>query len=272
MSDNKFDRDTSVRLVGEGLYEGRVDHDWWIERGPNGGYIAAIMLRALTESVADADRTPRSFTQHYLAPPVEGPVHLQTRIERAGRRVTFVSGRMLQEGRLLATSQAAFALPMPGVEFNDLVAPVVPPPESLEPLGPVVGMPDPPPFRERYDTRWAIGAPPMSGAPAAVTGGWIRPAEARPLDHLLIAALTDAWMPSVFSRLDERVGVPTVDLTIHFRATVDPADADEWCLVHFRSQMAADGFVEEDGEVWSRSGRLLAHSRQLAMLLPPPSN
>jgi acyl-CoA thioesterase len=128
-------------------------------------------------------------------------------------------------------------------------------------------MPDPPPFRDRYKTLWAIGAPPLSRSPEAVTGGWIRLAEPRSLDHLLIAALTDAWMPPVFSRLAERVGVPTVDLTIHFRATVDAAEADEWCLVRFRSQMAADGFVEEDGEVWSRSGRLLAHSRQLAMLL-----
>ena len=42
-----------------------------------------------------------------------------------------------------------------------------------------------------------------------------------------------------------------------------------WFLVVFRSQMAADGFVEEDGEVWSRDGRLLAHSRQLALTLSP---
>jgi acyl-CoA thioesterase len=264
MTTNRFDRDTAVRLVGEGLYEGRIDPGWWIERGPNGGYVAAIMLRALTEGVADTERTPRSFTQHYLAPPVEGPVHVEVRIERAGRRVSFVSGRMVQAGRLVATSQAAFALPMAGVEFCDIVPPDVPPPESLAPLR---GMPDPPPFRDRYMTLWAIGALPLSRSSEAVTGGWIRFAEPRSLDHLLIAALTDAWMPSVFSRLDERVGVPTVDLTVHFRATVDPADADDWCLVRFRSQMAADGFVEEDGEVWSRSGRLLAHSRQLAMLL-----
>jgi len=33
-----------------------------------------------------------------------------------------------------------------------------------------------------------------------------------------------------------------------------PGDAG-WFLVVFRSQMAADGFVEEDGEVWSADGR-----------------
>ena len=50
MTTNKFDRDTAVRQVSEGLYEGRIDPDWWIERGPNGGYVAAIMLRALSET------------------------------------------------------------------------------------------------------------------------------------------------------------------------------------------------------------------------------
>jgi acyl-CoA thioesterase len=117
--------------------------------------------------------------------------------------------------------------------------------------------------------RWAIGAPPFSGSDKAVAGGWIRLADPRPVDHFLVAALTDAWMPPLFSRLQERMGLPTVDLTVHFRAPLEPAPPDDWFLVVFRSQMAADGFVEEDGEVWSRDGRLLAHSRQLAIILSP---
>jgi hypothetical protein len=36
----------------------------------------------------------------------------------------------------------------------------------------------------------------------------------------------------------------------------------------FRSRLAHDGFFEEDGELWSRDGALLAHSRQLALLIP----
>jgi acyl-CoA thioesterase len=64
-------------------------------------------------------------------------------------------------------------------------------------------------------------------------------------------------------------GVPTVDLTIHFRCDLRARaarDAHEWLLVVFRSRQAREGFVEEDGEIWSRDGELLAHSRQLAVV------
>jgi acyl-CoA thioesterase len=267
----RFDLDTSVTTVAPGVLEGRIDPGWWIERGPNGGYVAAVFLRALSTVVADDARTPRSLTVHYLSPPGEGPVRIEATVERAGRMLTFVTGRMRQGDRLLASAQAAFAPPLPGIEFNDLQPPDVAPPGALPVLDRLADGP-PMPMRDRYEQRWAIGAPPFSGATQAVAGGWIRlnPSEgARTVDHVLVAALTDAWMPPIFTRVDARMGVPTIDLTVHFRAPL-PGDEAGWFLVLFRSQMAADGFVEEDGEVWSADGRLLAHSRQLAVLLPPP--
>jgi acyl-CoA thioesterase len=61
--------------------------------------------------------------------------------------------------------------------------------------------------------------------------------------------------------------VSTIDLTIHFRAKL-PLPAD-WLLVRFESRLARDGFIEEDGELWTTDGRLIAHSRQLALLQAP---
>jgi acyl-CoA thioesterase len=152
--------------------------------------------------------------------------------------------------------------------------PNVPPPSALPSLDSLEQSRTMPalPMRDRYEQRWALGSLPFTNATQAVAGGWIRlnPAEGvAPVDHVLVAALTDAWTPPIFARVDQRVGVPTIDLTVHFRAPLPAADAG-WFLVVFRSQMAADGFVEEDGEVWTPDGRLLAHSRQLALILPTP--
>lgn len=265
----RFDLDTAVADLGGGSYSARMDRGWWIERGPNGGYVAAVVLRALQAAVGDPARTPRSLTVHYLAPPAEGPVQVDTTVERSGRMLTFVAARLRQGDRLLATAQAAFAPPLPGVEFCDLDPPEVPDPDDVAttvapPSVPVI------PMRQHYEMRWCIGAPPFSGAPEAVVGGWIRLKEPRPVDHPLVAAITDAWMPPVFSRVSERLAVPTVDLTVHFRGPLPSPGHDDWFLVVFRTQVAADGFLEEDGEVWSRDRRLLAHSRQLAVLLPIP--
>ena len=41
----------------------------------------------------------------------------------------------------------------------------------------------------------------------------------------------------------------------------------DWVLGRFSTRTARDGFLEEDGEIYSRDGRLLAQSRQLALSL-----
>ena len=269
---SRFETDTAVTEVAPGLYDARMDRGWWIERGPNGGYVAAVILRGMEAAVGDPGRTPRSLTVHYLAPPAEGLVRIETTRERIGRQLTFVSARLRQGDRLLATAQAAFALPMPGMEFADIVMPDVPMPEDVPVTEQDPGVGPPIAMRERYEMRRCIGAPPFSGAPLAFAGGWIRTSEPTPSSHALVTAITEAWMPPIFSRARVRMAVPTIDLTVHFRAPLPPASpdqpADPWFLVVFRSQVAADGFVEEDGEVWTRSGVLVAHSRQLAVLLP----
>jgi acyl-CoA thioesterase len=126
---------------------------------------------------------------------------------------------------------------------------------------------------ERFEQRFAIGpAPGAARAREARTGGWLRLAEPRPLDAALLVAYTDSWPPSLFTTDSLELpagGVPTIDLTVHLRTAlpvpgVGPADP---VLVSFRTREVGQGVLEEDGEVWSRDGRLLAHSRQLALLL-----
>jgi acyl-CoA thioesterase len=71
-------------------------------------------------------------------------------------------------------------------------------------------------------------------------------------------------VPPVFSRVDTPMAVPTIDLTVHFRGR--PADPFDPLLVVFDSPLAQDGYMVEHGRVLDRTGRLIAESRQLAVL------
>jgi acyl-CoA thioesterase len=263
---SRFDTDTALTRVGTNIFEGHIDRRWWAGRGPNGGYIAAIILRGLSMAVADPERTPRSLTVQYIAPPAEGPVRVLVNVERVGRSTTMLSARMVQRDLLLANALAAFARSRPGIEYLEVPMPDILPPEAIEPL-------EPPQweflsFISRYERRQVARDPFFSGSGRAHTAGWLRLAEPRILDYLLAAAFTDAWMPSVMPLLQEPLPVPTIDLTIHFRARLPlpGAKPEDFYFVDFRSRCGAEGFFEEDGEIWSRDGTLLVQSRQLALL------
>jgi acyl-CoA thioesterase len=190
---HRFDADIALRPAGAGAFDAEVASHWWVGRGPNGGYLAALILRGLIETVRAPERSPRSLTVHFLARPEAGPVRLECAVERAGRSLTSASARLLQDGRPIALALGAFSVPWPGIEYADARAPDVPAPEALAPLGPDAGLPD---FVANFDTRWAVGAPPWSGAGQALSGGWLRFAEPRALDALAATAYLDAWSPS----------------------------------------------------------------------------
>lgn len=270
---SRFAGDTAVTRRDDDVFVGDLRRAWWVQRGPNGGYLAAIILRALTERVGDAARAARSFTVHYAAAPGEGELVVATSVERTGRSLTSCSARVTQGERTVALAVAAFSAPRPGPEFADLVAPTVPLPEALPVWEPT---PEAPPIARQWETRWAIGRPPWTDpvlADEAVAGGWIRLVEHEILDAPAIAAVTDAWVPAIFTRVGEPLVVPTIDLTVHFRSALPRpgASPDDFALVEFRTRVAADGFLEEDGVVWGEDGTLLAQSRQLAAILPAPS-
>jgi acyl-CoA thioesterase len=261
-----FDEDTHLVARGDGVFEGRISERWWVARGPHGGFLAALLMRAFSQAMDDGERAARSFTAHFITPPDRGPVSIATRVERVGRSRTSLSARMEQDGLTVALALAAFSVPWTAVEFSDAVMPQVPSPDRLEGARPPGLAPS---FLQNFEARWAVGDMPFTGSASAVSGGWLRLAEPRLADEIAIAALADAWVPSVFPRLSGFVPVPTLDLTVHFRRALPlpDAEADDFYLSIFRSRTAAEGFFVEDGDIWSESGELVAQSRQLAVMM-----
>ncbi len=259
-----FDAATGARRVAEDRWAADVDAGWFAPAGPNGGYLASLVLRAMTEAVADPARAPRSLTLHYLRPPAAGGVEVVVTTERTGRSLTSLSARLEQEGRVCLVALAAFAVELPsGAEYAG-GPPAAASPAEAERLQAPGGMP---PIVDRLDLRPAIGAPPFSGSDEARTGGWLAFDPPRAVDALACATFVDAWWPSPFVRLTGPIAAPTIDLTIHFRARLDGGDAHP-VLGVFTSRTSAQGLFEEDAELWSTDGVLLAQGRQLALARP----
>ena len=176
---------------------------WWVGKGPNGGYVAAVILRAIQAS-ASAERAPRSLTVHYQRAPLAGPVEIGVEVEREGGRVTFLSARMTQEGKVQATAQAV--LSENWSERRLLGAADARRGRARRAAHDRPGRRCP--GAERCCRTTASGPPsasrPSPAAPAH-TGAWIRTREPRLLDAPLAAAFLDTWFPAPFVRLEQPV-------------------------------------------------------------------
>jgi acyl-CoA thioesterase len=279
-----FDRDTAVRRMDGGGSDGElpveaefdadVSPEWRAGRGPHGGYIAAMLLRALIETVADPGRSPRSLTIHYAGAPQPGPVRIRTVIERQGRSLSTLSARIEQDGSLTSLALAAFSVPWTAQEIAEEPMPDVAPRDRARKSGALL-FKGAPPFTRHLVLQPRIGAVPFTGSQAPMEiGGWLGLAEERPIDALSLAFFSDALFSPPFIRLTEPATTPTIDLTIHFRTPMPRApdpDPSELCFARFRSGLVHEGFFEEDGVIWAADGSVLAQSRQLGLVMPLPS-
>jgi acyl-CoA thioesterase len=271
-----FERDTAVTIDGERGRETRfgavVAEGWKAGRGPHGGYMAAMLLRALMESVAEPRRAPRSLTIHYARAPEPGPVQIRTVLEREGRSLSTLSARIEQEGRLVALALSAFSVPWSGPEISELAMPDVPGPDESRQAGSALQF-GAPGFTRHLVMQPRVESPPFSGSGHPMEfGAWIGLAEARRLDAPVLAFFSDALIPAPFMGLETPSAAPTVDLTIHFRVAlprVAEPDPHELCFARVKAGLIHEGFFEEDGVIWAADGTVLAQSRQLAILMPP---
>jgi len=274
-----FDRDTAVTTLsregGRGSFAAAVAHGWRAGRGPHGGYLSAIILRALTHAVDDPRRSPRSLTIHFLKAPEEGPVLIETTIERNGRSLSSLSARMSQDGATMALALAAFSVAWQGPELSELTMPEVAPPGPEREPGTLIPLDHGPSFARYITLQPRFGGMPFTDPDQPMeTGGWLGLVEPRPLDALALAFFTDALIPTPFLRLPGPAPAPTIDLTIHFRTALPrpgrdgaAADPHELVLARTHSHLIHEGFFEEDAFIWTQDGVLLAQSRQLALAI-----
>ncbi len=280
MSDSEFERNTAVHAGDDG-WVGEIDAGWNVGTNPNGGYTLAIAGRAML--AASGRQDPLTVTAHYVAPPKVGTVAVRVETVRSGRRYATLSAGMWQEGKELIRVLGA---------FGDLEAQHGPTRVAAAP--PEIAVPDEcvnvldasaaggmrvPEVSRRYDLRldpasqWVqarrdggvagAGRDEVRSLKPLEVNGWIRFADGTEPSVIALLAMVDAFPPTLIGYED--VGwIPTIELTAHVRGRPAPG----WLLGTSTTRFLVDGLLEQDGELWDSSGRLVALCRQMAIVLP----
>lgn len=258
-----FDNHTAVEDHRIGAWRATVAAELTGFGGTHGGYLAAIVLRAMARLVRDPERTARSLGLDLLAPVKPGVLELWPRLDRTGSSTSGVTLRLEQDGETVGTARALFGSPRPSLEYMGVEMPDVPPPEAC---APIAEKPAPDALAGLLEHRPAAPPLPFSGGERAEFLVWMRTVEQRPLDALALAMLADAAPPALFGHLTRFVPIPSLEIALHF-ADLDAATDNPWVLGVFRTRHAAGGYAVEDGELWTPTGQLALQARQLRRIL-----
>jgi acyl-CoA thioesterase len=269
-ADYEYDRDTRVERTGEGRWRAKVTPRWSIGPYPNGGYVLAVAMQAVAAELPHPH--PFAVSAHFLRPTAHAPVDIEVERIRAGRGHSTAEARLIQDGseRLRALATFGDLSAASGANVVTATAPQMPPPEeclgrrdddTVMPNGLQASI------RDRMDLRLVPEtASALLGRPRGVgeIGGWMRFADGRPVDALSLVLLCDACPPAAFDLVERPGWVPTIEYTVLVRGVPAPG----WLRCWFRTRFVVDGYIEEDGELWDSTGRLVAMSRQLARINP----
>jgi acyl-CoA thioesterase len=258
-----------VSKTSRGLREGRLDASWYQGRGVFGGLLAAILLEAVGDEVADGARPPRSITLHFAAPATEGPFEVATEIVREGSRVTHARAELRRDGAVTTFATASFCASRASgsPRYAHARAPDVPPARESAPFP--RSIPGVPAFFDHVDARFVGPSVPFTGSKTPAVAAWVRLVEPAPIDAPLAALLLDSLPPAITSTFTAPRPVASVDFTVRLYERLPRADVrpDDHLLVSIASRWADDGYTEEVRDLWTPGGILLGECRQLLAVL-----
>ena len=262
-----FDDATRV-AAGDSRWTGHTSEDYWAFVGPFGGVTAATMLRAIIEH-PQRSGDPLSLTVNFCAPIAQGPFDLDVRLIKANRSTQHWSVELTQGGTEVATfATAVFAARRPSWSHQPAAFPQAPPFEAARPY-PKSSLKMS--WVRQYDFRFVEGEPELGGAPHLVPASafsrlWIGDSKPRPVDVLSLTSMSDAFFGRIFHVRNEFVPFGTVSLTTYFHAdAVDLAAEDiTHVLATADAKIFHKSYGDQNGELWSPNGRLLATTTQIA--------
>jgi acyl-CoA thioesterase len=263
--------DTSVERIEPGRYRAALSPAWAVW-GPNGGYVAAIALRAaLAESRL---ARPASFHCQFLAVGEFAPVDVRVASLGGGKRAEALRIEVAQGQRLLLAATAWIVDDgLQGFEHDFGVRPDVSLPAALRGYQDLAG--------DEYDEWYPIwrsieGRPTRWREPPGeprwhtwmrFTGTAIRDREADALRQLLWLDFP-SWNATISAHAwPFRFLTPNLDLNVQFHRF---APDSEWTLAEGFVPLATEGLLGCVARAWSEDGRLLGTATSKHVCRPNP--
>lgn len=263
-SSHPLDEATRLTATPDGRLTGHGHPAYANVVGPFGGITAATLLQAaLTHPGRIGD--PISFTVNYAGPVADGGFDIEAVPLRTNRSTQHWSILQTQNGEVVTSASAVFALRRETWTSTEAPFPDAPPAADVpvSDHGSVVA------WTRNYDMRYVRGGLLDRTTPTEARDSlstlWIRDQPPRPLDFVSMAALADAFFPRILVRRPQRVPFGTVSITTHFHADAAllAAQGTRPLLGSARASHFGRGYHDQSAEIWSDTGDLLATSHQI---------
>ena len=243
---------------------GRVALGWDVFGIPHGGYLLALMGKAVLTATGAPDLF--TVTTHYLRKARHEQIRFQVHRVGGSRRLSTVTATATQGDDVVMSTMAS---------VGDRTTIAGPTWRRVEPwdarsarLTPRAGSPEmdasgtlrTPEIAARAGERLDVTTLGFAGGAPDGTGELRAVAEDLPADQVGALLACDVTPPAAWNALTPSGWVPTIELTAHVRARAGTGPL----AVTAATRHIADGFLEEDALVHDAQGRLMVQSRQLA--------
>jgi len=228
-----------------------------------GGYAIGLAIRVL-ETEPQATGEALSLTLTYAAALPSGMLDIRTRRLRQGGSIGVWEVEILSAGSEQVGVHAMVTMARrpetPAFAFATM-------PETPDPLSlPKVDFGDASQHygSSAFERRTLEGFPPAPGS-SSRSLAWVR-SRRGPMDKAMLGMVTDHSAPRAMYALGRAVGTTTLSLTAYLHATAEEIAevGEDFILVECEGRVGSRGASDERSSYWSRSGKLLATSEQLA--------
>ena len=256
--------DIPLTHVAPGRWTTVAGEEW---RNPGGGlwggYPIGLAIRVL-EREPEAVGEALSLTLTYAAALPSGALDIRTRRLRQGGSVGVWEVEVLPAGsdQIGVHAIVTMAKRPRTPDFAFATMPEAPDPQSLPQFE----------FAEAsqhygssaFERRTLEGFPPAPGGNSRSLA-WVR-SRRGPMDKAMLGMVTDHSPPRAMYALGRTVNTTTLSLTAYLHATAEELAeiGEDFILVECEGRVGSRGSSDERSSYWSRGGKLLATSEQLA--------